>query len=361
MKKKVLIDSSSNLPYASFYLQGIFNIYGRNNVYFVSEPFKDLDPLEKNLRFIIKNNNIETKVFINTNDSYKINIKDYDWCDVYGNVNANYKYFPKESYPKQISLVPSFAVRNFNILDTIYFSVTNFLKSYTIIINRTVWNKFAKNEEKNTLKNIKRHFLDYFKNYLYRMPLVMYKNKYDVIDLYVFFLSTLWYSNEYNQNDEGVNRRRANFVEVCKSVERLRFEGGLVGDNSSSNNLFIDSITDLRLPLNMWIKKTKKSLLVFNTPAFWDCHGWKLGEYLALGKAIISTPLSNDLPAPLVHGVHIHIIPDASKDSIKDAISYIIQHPEYRKTLEKNARLYWEKYGTPEKSLFLLGLHNDIQ
>ena len=95
----------------------------------------------------------------------------------------------------------------------------------------------------------------------------------------------------------------------------------------------------------------------FNTPAFWDCHGWKLGEYLALGKAIISTPLSNDLPAPLIHGQHIHIIPDSSKESIREAVVLLINNPDYRENLEKNALNYWNEFGNPEKSLNLLGLY----
>jgi glycosyltransferase involved in cell wall biosynthesis len=88
---------------------------------------------------------------------------------------------------------------------------------------------------------------------------------------------------------------------------------------------------------------------------FWDCHGWKLGEYLALGKAIISTPISNDLPLSLVHGENIHIV-ENNFEEIRKAIILIIKDDEYRHKLEKGAHLYWEKYGTPSKSLELLGL-----
>ena len=55
---------------------------------------------------------------------------------------------------------------------------------------------------------------------------------------------------------------------------------------------------------------------------------WDLGEYLALGKAIISTPLFNDLPAPLTHGINIHFV-ENDVDSIKEAVSYIIANPDY--------------------------------
>lgn len=74
-----------------------------------------------------------------------------------------------------------------------------------------------------------------------------------------------------------------------------------------------------------------------------------------MGKCIISTPLSNDLPAPLVHGEHIHYV-ENTEESMRDAVEYILAHPEYRHKLEAGARAYWEKYGTPEASLKLLGI-----
>ena len=104
-----------------------------------------------------------------------------------------------------------------------------------------------------------------------------------------------------------------------------------------------------------WLKKTKESAVAFNTPAFWNCHGWKLGEYLAMGKAIISTELSNDLPEPLKHGVNIHFVENTSQ-AMSEAVEFIVSHPEYRKTLESGARAYWEKYGTPEASLRLMSI-----
>ncbi len=107
--------------------------------------------------------------------------------------------------------------------------------------------------------------------------------------------------------------------------------------------------------MNKWLENTRKSILVFNTPAFWDCHGWKLGEYLAMGKCIVSTALSNDLPAPLIHGKHIHLV-DNTEGSMREAVAYIIKHPEYRKQLEQNVRAYWEQYGSPAASLRLLGI-----
>ena len=55
---------------------------------------------------------------------------------------------------------------------------------------------------------------------------------------------------------------------------------------------------------------------MLNTPGVSGCLGWKLGEYLALGKAIISTPIQRQLLADLEHGTHIHVV-DGSEDSMR--------------------------------------------
>ncbi|MDD3320940.1 MAG: hypothetical protein PHS59_05800 [Paludibacter sp.] len=359
MKKKVYVDARTNIPYGSFYLKGLVDMFGRMNVIFDSKRFAGLAALGRDIRFIVKEGDEVKKYFIHTNDSYKINLDHYNWCDVYGNVNANFKFYPIDNYPKQVSLVPSFGIRNFNLFETLCFSINNFFRTIQDIKNWEIYNKFSEQYEKNTYKNFRRHFLNYLKNYLNRLPIESYINKNSINKNYIFFLSTLWYSDAYNKNDETVNLRRANFIEVCKEIDICNFEGGLFADSSSSTG-FEKSRTNIRLELSDWIIKTKESVLVFNTPAFWDCHGWKLGEYLALGKAIISTPLSNDLPEPLIHAKHIHIISDASKESIREAIIFILENPEYRKSLEFNAQKYWNEYGTPEKALNLLGLFKPV-
>ncbi len=356
MNQNIIIDSRTNIPYGSFYIKGLSDIYGKRNVKFSGKPFLELAALSWNIRFIVINRDKEIKVFIHTNDSYEIEPSHYDWCDIYGHVNANFEHYPIDKYPKLKSLVPSFAIRNFNFMETIYFSIKNLLTSIDDIKLIKVYNIQKKIFEQNYYKNIRRHFLNYLKNYLNRVSIETYENKSKVNDNKIFFLSTLWYSDEFNKNDEGVNRRRSNFIEVCKDIKDCDFEGGLLADSSSSKELFISSITNERLTLSYWIQKTKESVLVFNTPAFWDCHGWKLGEYLALGKAIITTPLSNDLPEPLIHGQHVHIIQDSSKETIHKAITYILENSAYRMNLEMNARKYWEEYGTPRKSIELLGI-----
>ena len=92
-----------------------------------------------------------------------------------------------------------------------------------------------------------------------------------------------------------------NFLKACKKAD-LEIEGGLfyVKSNSVLKEMpdypkykeeYKDFIYENRLSMDEYIKKTKESVLVFNTPSVCECHGWKLAEYLCMGKAIISTLL----------------------------------------------------------------------
>ena len=352
----VLIDASSSVVYGSFYIKGLQERYGNKNVTFTYKPFAKLSSVGRNIRFIVMYENKITKYFIHTTDSFHIDKNNYEWADVYGHVNANFKYYPKKEYPKIVSLVPSFAIRNFNFAQTIYFSIKTFIIAFNAIIKTETYNKSNKTHEINKLNNIKRHFLNYLKNYFRRETLNTYYISEKLEENYVFFLSTLWYNDEYNKNDEGVNKRRLMFIESCKENSYIVFEGGLLADGMEHTLDFSHVVTKQKEKFKTWLNKTKKSVTVFNTPAFWNCHGWKLGEYMALKKAIISTPLYNDLPSPLIHGEHVHFIKENDVNDYYLAIQRIINDVDYRNKLEENINSYWIQFGTPQKSLDLLGL-----
>ena len=334
---RVIIDPVDDILYMSFYVYGLTMLFGSNNVSFSPNPFAELSTESrhsKSTRFIVEKDGKEKRFVIHGNDSYQIQEELYDWCDVYGCVNANYAKTPEKYYKKLVVLCPSFGIRCWNIHETVFRALSNLPRNETSV----------------------RKFIGKHKRLLDRPAYSDYLTNVPVDDHYVFFLSTLWYNDEWNRNDEKVNARRANFIRACKELDDVVLEGGLVsqGKERSSETLFSDCLCS-GVPMKEWMEKTKRSALVFNTPAFWDCHGWKLGEYLALGKCIVSTPLSNDLPAPLEHGKQIHYV-ENNQEAMREAVKYIIGHPDYRKRLEHGAKDYWERYGTPEASLRLLGL-----
>ena len=343
---QVLIDPLSNVLYQSFYIQALYDMFGKSNVRFGSEPFRDLSTAERSswgCLWVVREGKSEKRFFADGADETGLNENIYEWCDVYGKVNANFT--KTQGREKLVSLCPSFAVRCWNPVGTMMQTVCNavrFLVAQNFVIDKSL-----------------KKFIGRYRRLLMRAPFS------EVVpgsseDDYIFFCSTLWYNNEWNRNDEGVNLRRANFIRACQTLPGVRFEGGFVEQQGrSSRQLFEDCMAPGTYRHRDWIHNTQKSAIVFNTPAFWDCHGWKLGEYLALGKAIISTPLSNDLPFPLEHGVNIHIVED-NTESIREGVWYLISNPEYRHRLEQGAEEYWQKWGTPESVMKLMKVKDTV-
>lgn len=334
---KAIIDIADDILYKSFYVYGLEKLLGENNVSFSDKPFLDLSKESRNsksMRFVVKDGASVKRYVISCNDSYKVIEELYNWCDVYGSVNANRRLTPGRFHEKLVTLCPSFAIRCWSFAKTMSVCALNLYRCGS-----------------NYKKYLGKH-----KRLLKRNPYETYSQDQNVIDNYVFHCSTLWYSDEWNKNDAGVNLTRAKFIRSCKSIPELVFEGGLVpqGGNRSSTDLFSDCLSK-GCPNDDWMIKTKQSMFVFNTPAFWNCHGWKLGEYMALGKAIISTPLSNDLPSPLVHGEHVYFV-ENEDSSIQEAVEHLMKDHDLRCHLEQQMSKYWTQYGTPEASIHLLGI-----
>jgi len=333
---KIIINPLVNVYYSSFYIKGLIDLYGKKSIVFDAKPFSEIRNMDANFNFILEEKGLQKKVSVHWNDTYEINQDCYKWCDVYGCVNTNWKLTPNDYKEKLVCLAPSFGIRLWNKYETLFYAVSNYLKSA------------QKGSFKKSLGKYKRQ-------YLLRLPIHAYFPS-QVDENYVFHVSTLWQSDEWVKNDEFVNRIRAIFIETCKSIETIHFEGGFYySGNHPLNENFKHLIVKDFIPVKEYIKKVQQSILVFNTPAWLNCNGWKLGEYLAMGKAIISTHLYNDLPEPLVHGENIHFVSDDSKE-IKEAILFICNNKGYREKISKGAYAYYLRNATPVKSLELLGI-----
>jgi hypothetical protein len=139
---------------------------------------------------------------------------------------------------------------------------------------------------------------------------------------------------------------------------RARAWRGKHSDANRDRELFMDAVSPLCLETSMqladdrisladYLTEMRRSVVAFNSPAVHDCLGWKLGEFLALGKAIVSTSLGRDLPDPLVHGEHIHYV-ERDRDSIREAVERIAGDDAYRRQLERGARAWFDRNLRPE-------------
>ncbi len=333
-KIKVYVDPSVRVKYSSFYIQGLYDVYGKKNVRFSRKYFKELkresDPYSYDhyMAFVVLHRNEVKKYIIDFSDGRSCKKLAYDWCDKYAKINFSNQFTDKRFHEKITPIPPGFGISIWGKFEVVFKSISNLFKC-----------NFK------PLIPLKAHFVDYYIQF--KRPKI---DEYTSLENsqenppYVFMIGTLWtHQNCMN----GTNLQRKKFVETCKSMN-INFEGGF---HASSTHPQYEDFKNLifteRYSTKAYIEKTKRSSFVFNTPAVHDCHGWKLGEYLAMGKAIISTELSNDLPGILAHGKNIHYI--SNKNEMEEAISLLLSDNSYRKKLEDGAKSYYSKYVSPEK------------
>ena len=316
---RFIVRPGSDVLLNSFYLLGLTR---RGRVLFRPD---DLPPVAPHRLAFVAENDSHVKVVVCALDNPGFDEAALDWCDVYAKVNVDRELIPDSSAEKVRSLGPHFPVKLWSLTIASLKSAVHYAKAHGRVGNR------------------KEHFANYVRQWRYRVPEDAFTPAKSDAD-YVFFSSRLW------KKEKIANDLRARFVEVCRQMRGLEFDGGFIprtkGDVPGYEHLL--QSRQKPVPLAEYLAKTRRSAVVFNTPAVLDCHSWKFGEYLALGKAIVSTRLVRDLPTPLVHGENIHFV-EGSFDSIKEAVGLICRDDDYRRRLEIGARNYYDEFLKPER------------
>ncbi len=339
-ESRIVIDPTSRILYSSFYIQGLYETFGKRNVSFGRHYFRELHRAKElfsfnhYFAFVQINDGIITRYVIDFCDPPDISNEAYEWCDIYAKINFDPGHIHK-NLDKLRVIPPSFGVRIWSLPETIFQCLKNsFLSSRSIPVSGF---KFIQ---------------DYWHQYQ-RLPLAKFLETSKSSDEnYIFLAATLWTSGD----EVGeTNQYRKKFIETCRSFKSIKFEGGLFASKDHPDyNRFEDVIIHEPYSLRDFLNNSKKSIVVFNTPAVHNCHGWKLAEFLAIGSVIISSKLSYSFTKPLVHGEHVHFI--SSEGEIESAITELVEHPDFRAKLARNAQQYFSQFMSPKaiiKSLTL--------
>ncbi|CAM3113988.1 glycosyltransferase family protein [Flavobacterium frigoris] len=312
----VYVYALCDVYYDSFYLKGLKEVYS----FYTFNVDKFPKFRQGVFAVLIEEGDLNIKLIIDSTDSNVISSEELMWCDVYGKVNYNSCSIPEEYSHKIKPIGPSFAIKIWSLPFGIFMFLINFVKFHESISN-------------------KREFLANYWRQNNRLPLEAYQSSTSV-DNYVFFAGSIW------KNERMTNLARSKFIEACKKNSTIVFEGGFTPRNDGDNLYFDNLVVSKRYSLKQYLKNSKRSTIVFNTPAVLSCHGWKLGEFLALGKVIVTTKHINILPADLENNVEVVYVNDI--DLIENDVKAILQNKQLRVNLGKNARTYFETYLAPK-------------
>jgi hypothetical protein len=286
----VVADGRMRLPYHTYVLQGLAEL--GHTVRFRRLDAPDGDGLALRIG--------SANVWVDTDDTEAFDEAAYEWADVFGKVNCTEAGLVDRN--KVCLLGPLFGIRLWEL-------PAGYLQLPVLVA--------AGRPPRAALADLRFQGVT-------RLPIGNYVPGDSEAD-FVFHASRAWAGKH-----DGTNRAREIFRDAV-DVTAVRSE---------------ISFTHERMPLSDYLDQTRRSSLVFNAPSVHACLGWKLGEYLALGKAIMSTELGRALPAPLEHGVHVHYV-RSEIDDMAAAIEEINGRSDYRRTLELGARRWYEQHMAP--------------
>jgi hypothetical protein len=311
--------------HAAYYLSGLIERCGGQVPPLSLDGFPARYRDNKPLAFVLRSGNAERNVYVAADDMPDLDPAALEWAHVYGKVNLDRALVPSEYEPKVVPIGPSHALRLWS------------LATSAVMARRT-------ERAGGRLVGRRAHYRQFYLQTSRRLG----HDAYDpgtADGAYVFYNGWLWAKHA------EANGPRAEFMRACMELAPdIRFEGGFTPRRRDDVPGFADVVSERRYTLPEYLERIKRSAVVFNNPAAHHCLGWKLAEFLRLGKAIVTLPLSRAMPAPFVHGEQAHVV-DGSREGIKDAVRTITGDAEYRHHLEQGARAYYLAHLTPERVL----------
>jgi hypothetical protein len=318
----IFVSRAFRPSYYFFYLEGLRRIFPKRRVLLVDEGMPGHSRFADGCAVVVPGAP-RPRLYLSANDHDRIDQECLDWADAYGMVNRNPAVHVERGAEKIHPIGPSFGVQ------AEWGRGTNAAVLAGLMLG-TVGRPAQSRELLKEWKSL----------HTERMPETRYRPG-PSDDDYVFFVSWPW------KKHAEVNPPRARFIRLCRSTPSIRFEGGFAPRRRRDISGIDDITAPRRYPFAEYLEKTRRSAFSFNCPAVHNCHGWKLGEFLALGKAVISEPLSRSMPSPLVHGEHVHFV-GRDGEGLEDAIQRLRTDLDYRRHLEHGARRYYDQHLAPQ-------------
>jgi hypothetical protein len=321
----IRVDPTTNPRYYGFYIDGFRRLLGPRAVAFGTEGVPPL-PGRNGMAALAIGDGVTRRLYIDASDLPRLHRPAAAWADVYGQVNhGGSGGIGDAATAIVVPIGPSFGVRAWNV------------SAAAIEAPRTWWQLRQRGHDRPSARE---HVKPWWAQAVRRVPEASYRPATSSDD-YLFFVGWAW------DKHQAVNAARAPFVRAGRSLRSITFEGGFAPRRGPMRPEEASLQASRHYPLRDYLDRLGRSVVALNTPAVHDCFGWKLGEYLALGKAVVSLPLTRTGPAPLVDGQELVVV-DGSEAAIVAAVEELAADRARRHELERAARAYYDRWLRPD-------------
>ena len=310
----ILISPDSSPQYYSYYLDGLTAaLPGARVRYSVADTPRLTSPRD-GLAVVLSSGR---RLFIAADDHPTVNPAALGWCDVYGQVNLDPAQRKQPGGHKLVALGPGFGTRQ-----------PSAVRAIASVLGASVHGGRHFAGPLPRARAVAKHQRD-------RLALTAYRPQPSSDDT-LFFLASYWHRHPQ------ANEARLSLWSAFQSKSGLKLEGGFVrSEDSIPAHLRASATYDLK----RYVQRTQNSVAALNTPAVHGCLGWKLGEFFALGKAIVSLPLTREMPGE-VHSGEQMLVVETSPEAV-ETVHRLAGNRPLRHQLERNARQYFDTWLSP--------------
>lgn len=142
-----------------------------------------------------------------------------------------------------------------------------------------------------------------------------------------------------------VTERRATVIRALRSALGPSFCGGFVPDDYALK-AYPDCISPLPWEQSAYLALLQTCRIVVYTHGLRTSPAFKMPEYLAAGRCILSERLPTILPSPLRDGNELMYFNDV--DELIDKCRSLLSNPEMQAKLSRGARSYYERQVAPK-------------
>lgn len=177
-----------------------------------------------------------------------------------------------------------------------------------------------------------------------------YPIKRDIVK--ILFLTRLWDPNgtilDFNKEyRKKINEVRIECIKACKDKYGENFTGGVMIDSYSEKAYKEFTLSTNITSKGNFIDAVKDHSICIATAGLHYSTGWKFGEYVAASRAIVSEPLTYDLPGNFE--VNKNYLQFETVEQLLDKIDMLLQKPDLIYQMMVNNFHYYNIYVKPEK------------
>ncbi|MGJ8638551.1 MAG: hypothetical protein ACSHYA_04085 [Opitutaceae bacterium] len=158
----------------------------------------------------------------------------------------------------------------------------------------------------------------------------------------VFFQTRLFRPQKQAERNE----ERIAFVKALKRELGDAFVGGIVDCPNSRNYKLGNLISEHRSDQKTYLNLIQNSAICISTTGVYLSTPCKISEYLKLGRCILSNPIHDKLPQPLVEGTHINSF-RTIEECIKKS-TQLLNDPKRVREMQLNGFNYYNEHASPE-------------